>query len=80
MAYWNTSANLLTTWQAWKLLLFAVQLLFVMKITVRFRQLFFLRIDEFIADFCSFEIGYRWSSTVSLYVFECIIERAIACE
>ncbi len=50
MAYWNTSANLLTTWQAWKLLLFAVQLLFVMKITVRFRQLFFLRIDEFIAD------------------------------
>ncbi len=45
-----------------------------------FRQLFFLRIDAFLADFCSFEIGYRWSSTVSLHVFECIIERAIASE
>ncbi len=26
------------------------------------------------------EIGYRWSSTVRLHLFECITERVIACE
>ncbi len=66
MAYWNNSVQtffpatykLITSLSALQgiLLLFAVHILFVMNITVRFRQLFYLQIA---ADFCSFEIRYR---------------------
>ncbi len=45
-----------------------------------FRQLFYLQIDAFLTDFCSFEIVYEWSSTVRLHLFERIIERATVYE
>ncbi len=35
---------------------------------------------DYYTDFCSFEIGYRWSSAVRLHLFECIIDIVIACE
>ncbi len=60
MAYWNTSVQtfLLPHDKLWLSTLKGITV-FVMKITVRFHQLFYLWIDAFLTDFSSFEIGYR---------------------
>ncbi len=34
--------------------------------SILIRQLFYLRIEAFLTDYWSLEIGYRWSSTVKL--------------
>ncbi len=34
-----------------------------------FRQLFYLWIDVFLTDLCSFEIRYKWSNAVRLFVW-----------
>ncbi len=64
MAYWNTSVQTFflphdKLWLSALKDITAAFFMFVMKVTVRFRHLFYLRIDEFLTDFCSFEIGDR---------------------
>ncbi len=61
MAYWNTSVQtfFLPHDKLWLSALKGITtafFMFVMKIIVRFHQLFYLWINVFLTDFCSFEI------------------------